>query len=258
MRNPLISDLGIAIRNSQLAIRNSQFATQMELRQYWAILQRRWWLPVLLTILTALLSAWQLKPWQTPPVSYNVGVRLLIGVLPLPSSDETAYDPRYYAWLTSEYLVDDFTEVVRSGLFAQNVSKRLAAQNIQLPANVIQGSAVTGKQHRIITLSFNWGDRAQLQQIVDGAIAELRQNVGVYFTQLGSAEAIVNVLDEPVINEVRAGVRSRIEFPLRALLGLLIGLGLLFLWDYLDLSIRNRQELEAMGLAVIGEIPKHR
>ncbi len=53
---------------------------------------------------------------------------MLVGVLPAAEADRTAYDPRYYAWLTSEYLVDDFTEVVCSDLFARNVSARLAEQ----------------------------------------------------------------------------------------------------------------------------------
>ena len=47
---------------------------------------------------------------------------------------------------------------MRSQLFADNVSARLADQAIDVPPGVIQGSAATGKQHRIITLSFTWGD----------------------------------------------------------------------------------------------------
>jgi hypothetical protein len=79
----------------------------MELREYWQILKRRWWIPVVLAGLVALLSLWQLRPWQAPPPSYAASLRMLIGAQPLPEA--AAYDPRYYAWLTSEYLVDDFT-----------------------------------------------------------------------------------------------------------------------------------------------------
>ncbi len=229
----------------------------MELRQYWEIIRRRWWLPVLLALLTALFSAWQLKPWQTPAPTYSSTIRMLIGVNPLPSSNETAFDPRYYAWLASEYLVDDFTEVVRSTLFAENVSKRLASQNIVLPANVIQGSAVSAKQHRIISLSFNWPDRTQLEAIAAAVTAELSENATTYFHQLGSDGSLATVIDPPTISEVQPGVRGKIEFPLRVILGFIIGLGIIFLWDYLDLSIRNRQELEAIGLNVLGEIPRH-
>src|SRR5262245_31807790 len=121
----------------------------MELRAYWEIIRRRWWIPIVLAALVAVISAAQLRPWQAPPLTYHATMRLLVGVLPAAGASQTDYDPRYYAWLTSEYLVDDFTEVVRSNLFAQGVSKRLADQQIQVPPGVIQGSAATGAQHRI-------------------------------------------------------------------------------------------------------------
>jgi capsular polysaccharide biosynthesis protein len=230
----------------------------MELRAYWEILRRRWWLPLLVAGLVALISAVQLRPWETPPPSYSASMRLLVGVLPATDAAETAYDPRYYAWLASEYLVDDFTEVVRSTLFAQGVSARLADQAIEIPAGVIQGSAATGRQHRIITLNFGWGDAEELEAIAKAAAAEITENAATYFQVLGNEGAGVTVLDGPTISAVGPSLRDRIEWPLRIGLGLLVGAGLVFLLDYLDTSVRNRREVEMLGLRVIGEIPKHR
>lgn len=230
----------------------------MELRAYWEILRRRWWLPLLLAGLVALISAVQLRPWETQPPSYSASMRLLVGVLPATDAPQSAYDPRYYAWLTSEYLVDDFTEVVRSELFAQGVSARLAEQAIDLPPGVIQGSAATGQQHRILTLNFGWHDAEQLAAIADAAAAEITENAATYFQALGTEGAGVTVLDGPAISVVGASLRDRLEWPMRVGLGLLVGLGLVFLLDYLDSSVRNRREVEMLGLRVIGEIPKDR
>jgi capsular polysaccharide biosynthesis protein len=230
----------------------------MELRAYWEILRRRWWLPLFLALLVAIISAVQLRPWQTHPPSYHASMRLLVGVLPATDAPVNFYDPRYYAWLTSEYLVDDFTEVVRSQLFAQGVSTRLAGQAIDLPAGVIQGSAATGQQHRIITLTFNWGDHEQLAAIANAAAAEITENAPRYFQALGTEGAGVTVLDGPTVGVVGASLRDRLEWPMRIGLGLLVGLGFVFLLDYLDTSVRNRREVETLGLRVIGEIPKDR
>lgn len=230
----------------------------MELREYWQIIRRRWWLPVILTLLVGLLSALQLKPWRPQPVSYNATMRMLVGVLPASNNNATAYDPRYYAWLTSEYLVDDFTEVVRSELFAKKVSARLAQKAITLPPGVIQGSAATGKQHRIITLSFGWPDREQLTAIANAAAAELSEHAGDYFHQLGTDGAGITVIDGPNIDVVGPGVRQRLDLPLRMILALLVGIGLIFLLDYLDTSLRNRQEVEALGFTLLGEIPRYK
>jgi capsular polysaccharide biosynthesis protein len=211
-----------------------------------------------LAILVAAISAVQLRPWQTQPPSYSSSMRLLVGVLPATDAPVTAYDPRYYAWLTSEYLVDDFTEVVRSELFAQGVSARLADQAIELPPGVIQGSAATGEQHRIITLTFNWDDEQELVAIANAAAEEITENASIYFQALGTEGAGVTVLDGPSVGVVGASLRDRLEWPLRIGLGLLVGLGLVFLLDYLDSSVRNRREVETLGLPVIGEIPKDR
>lgn len=230
----------------------------MEIRAYWEVLRRRWWLPLALTAAVAVISAAQLRPWSTPPPSYSASMRLLVGVLPATDAPDTAYDPRYYAWLTSEYLVDDFTEVVRSHLFAEAVSARLADQAIAVPPGMIQGSAATGRQHRIITLSFGWHDAAQLEAIALAAAAELSENAAVYFQALGTEGAGVTLLDGPSVGVVGRSLAERMEWPLRLLLGLLVGVGLVYLLDYADTSVRTRRELEELGVRVLGEIPKHR
>ncbi|MEJ5249259.1 YveK family protein [Caldilinea sp.] len=230
----------------------------MELREYWVILRRRWWLPVTLAVLVGLISVLQLRPWQPRAAMYSASMRLLVGVLPAAEQDVTAYDPRYYAWLTSEYLVDDFTEVVRSQLFAAQVSQRLRDQNIEVPAGVIQGSAATGKLHRIITLSFTWPDAVQLEAIARAAADELTQNAAFYFRQLGTENAGVTLIDGPSVGVVGAGVREQIELPLRVLLALIVGVGLAFLLHYLDDSVRRPEELEALGVSVLGEIPRRK
>lgn len=228
----------------------------MELREYWAILRRRWWLPVVLTLLVGLLSLAQLQPWQPKAPSYSASLRMLVGVLPAAAQDVTAYDPRYYAWLTSEYLVDDFTEVVRSQLFARHVSERLHEQNITAPAGMIQASAATGKLHRIITLNFTAGDAAQVEAIAQAAAAELIENTPFYFQQLGTENAGVTLIDGPTVNAVGGGVRDQVELPLRLLLAFLVGVGLVFLLHYLDDAVRSARELEALGIQVIGVIPR--
>lgn len=228
----------------------------MELREYWGILRRRWAVPVLLTALVALISGWQLRPWQAAPVTYSASMRMLVGVLPLAEADVTQYDPRYFAWLTSEYLVDDFTEVVGTELFARAINARLAQQGVAISPGLIRGSSNTGKQHRIIRLTFSWGDAEELRAIAAAAAAELEENAAAYFSQLGTDNASIQVLDSPTVVAQGQGVRGRIEWPLRVLLAAIAGVGLAFLLEYLDESVRRRTHLEELGLRVIGTIPR--
>jgi len=228
----------------------------MELREYGTILKRWWWIPVALALAVGALSALQLRPWQTSPATYSASMRLLVGVMPAAAADTTAYDPRYYGWLTSEYLVDDFTEVVRSGLFARQVSARLADQSITVPPGLIQGSAATGKLHRIITLSLSGGDADQVAAIANAAAAELSENASFYFAQLGTEGAGVTMIDDPSIGVVGPSLRNRLDMPLRVLLALVVGLGIVALLAYLDTAIRTEDDLEAAGLQLLGRIPR--
>jgi hypothetical protein len=74
--------------------------------------------------------------------------------------------------------------------------------------------------------------------------------------QLGGETAALVQLDEPIINPVSAGLFDQLQLPIRVVLAIAAGLGLAFLIDYLDPTVRERKELEAMGLPVMGEIPK--
>lgn len=228
----------------------------MELREYLVLLRRRWWLPIGLTLAVAVLSALQLRPWQTPPPSYSASLRLLLGVMPLAEADTTAYDPRYYAWLTSEYLVDDFTQVVSSDLFARNASQRLPADMPEITAGVFSGTALSGEQHRIITLRFNWPHREEALAMAQAAADELVENADAYFLQLGTPEATVSLLDGPSVATVAPSLRNRLEWPLRVILAFFVGTGLVFVWAYFDTSIRRPDELETLGLPILGIVPK--
>lgn len=230
----------------------------MELREYWEIFRRRWWIPVVLAAAVGAFSLLQLQPFTPRAPVYAASLRMLVGVLPAAEQDVTAYDPRYYAWLTSEYLVDDFTEVVRSRLFADNVSQRLAGANIQVPPGSIQANAATGKLHRIITLNFTWPNADELTQIAAAAAAELSENTPFYFRQLGTDEAGITVIDGPNVGPVAPGVRERIELPLRVVLAFLVGVGLVFLLHYFDRSVRRASDLDGLGLDVLASIPKGR
>ena len=95
-----------------------------------------------------------------------------------------------------------------------------------------------------------------MRRIAEAAAAELAENAPQYFQQLGTPGAGVTLIDGPNISAVGPGVREQIELPLRVLLALLVGVGIVFLLHYLDRSVRRRSELEEMGLRVLGEIPR--
>jgi capsular polysaccharide biosynthesis protein len=227
----------------------------MELREYWRILRRRWWLPVGLALAVGILTLVIQKPWQPRPPAHSAAMRFNVGVKPERIPGVYTYD-RYYTMLTSEYLVDDLGEIVRSQVFAQEVSRRTAEQGIVVPAGAIGSSTQPGKLHRILTVTVNWPDAAQLEVIADAVAATLTEGSAGFFAQFSADEADIRLIDPPVIAAVGAPARQRLDLPLRVALALVAGAALAFLLHYLDDSVLGRPDLEALGLPVLGEIPK--
>lgn len=228
----------------------------MELRLYWQIVRRRWWVPVAVVVI-ALAASFAMRLLRPPSYPYQVAIRFSMGLAPEPKTGNEYHYDRYYTYLTSEYLIDDFSEVVKSGAFAQAVSQRLAATDepIQVPAGAIQGSAQTGVQHRILTVRITWGEPDALRHIADAVVAELQENNARYFAQLGAEGAEVFLLDPPHVYQLGPGMREKLDLPIRLVLAIAVGLALAFLWDYADDSVQDRQDLEAMGMRVLAEIP---
>jgi len=228
----------------------------MELRQYGKIVRRHLWVVILLP-LVALIAGLLFRSPSVP--LYQASMRFTIGVNP-PSNTPLTGEDLYNYELASEYFADDFSEVVKSGAFAQDVSLRLRSQGVEVQPGAIQGFTVAQKQHRILSIIITWPDEEETRAIAQATIAALEEEGPKYFPQLGFAQAQVFVIDGPSIpgwTPVRLGpsLRERLDLPMRLILGLIAGVGLAFLLDYLDDTIREAKEVEALGIPVLGRIP---
>lgn len=226
----------------------------MELKAYWRIMRRRWWLPVGLAVAVLAMTLAASRPWQPQPPLYRATMRFNVGIQPERIPGVYTYD-RYYTMMAAEYLVDDLGEIVRSSVFADAVSRRLADRGVTIPAGAISASTQPGKLHRIFTVHVTWGDEAQLRAIADAVVAVLTQSSADFFGQFSAAEADMRLIDAPTIGPVARPAREQLEIPLRLALALAAGIALAFLLDYLDDAVRERADLERLGLAVLGEIP---
>lgn len=224
----------------------------MELRQYWKIIRRRMWIVIALPLIV-LVGSLALRSQPAP--LYRASMRFTIGVNPQFGQGYEYFDPLYYSYLASEYIADDFSEVVKSQAFAADVSARLEDEGIVVPPGVIQGSTVAEKQHRILTLEVTWNDPDQLSAIARAAADVLREENAKYFAQLGSVRAAVYIIDPPRVMPLGMSLREKLDIPIRLFLALVAALGLAFLLDYLDDTIREASEVEALGIRVLGQIP---
>lgn len=220
----------------------------MELRTYWKILLRRWWLVVVPVVVVALYAAVTYAP---PGPVYQVTMRFSAGTKPAGLSED--YD-RYYPWLASEYVANGLADVAKTGVFAEAVAERVGDPGL---ASAIQGGIVTDSAQSVMVVYLTWPDAAQIVDVADAVSAELTQNGAAYFPQLTGVEPAVRRLDTPAPVALAPGLRVQLMGPaVKIGLAFVVGVALALLWHYLDPTVREVEELEEMGLAVLAEIPR--
>lgn len=223
----------------------------MELRSYWIIFKRRWLYVIIPTLIVLAIG---LVTYSRPAPLYNAGVRFIVGQEPIGSASLTD-EQRLANWKTSEYVVNTLADWVRGGQFAGLVSQGLAEQGITVAPQAIVAGTSSESTRSMMVLSISYVDPTVLDQIMHEAGRVLIERNDLGLPQLGGEPAQLVQLDEPIVNRVSAGIVQQLDLPLRIVLALLAGIGLALLVEYLDPTIRDRRELETMGLLVIGSIP---
>lgn len=222
----------------------------MELRQYWRIISRRLWILVLLP-LVVVAASFLVRPQPVQGATANL--RLAVGIVPEEGNGKFFTYDRYYSWLTAEYLADDLSEVIKSRGFADEVSKRLGGT---VAPGQIQGATNPQKNHRILTVSVSAATEQQAMDIAGAIAATLRESGDHFLAQLNAQNAAISIIDPPALVPAAPGLRQKLDLPLRLALAVVAALGLIFLLDYLDESVRDAGDIESMGLTVLAEIPK--
>jgi len=223
----------------------------MELLAFWKIFRRRWLLVLIPPLVVALFSV---VTYQPPPApGFNVGVNFIVAQSPSPGADLVDED-RYYNWLGSEYIVNGLADWAVSGNFKTAVSSQLAQENIDAAPGSF--SVIASNVRSKLQISIQHGNAETLAHIIDAAITVLSEQNADALPQLGGETAVLVLLDEPIVTPLPRSLSSLLDIPLRVAIGIAAGLGLALLVEYLDPTIRNRQEAEEMGFAVLGEIPK--
>ncbi len=223
----------------------------MELRAYWSVIVRRWWLVLAPVVAVA---AVVVATYQRPPTFYQMVLRYAAGTAPAGVSAD--YD-RYYPWLTSEYIANGLADIAETGAFAQAVAERLRGAGMEVTAGAVQGAIVTDNAQSILVVYLTWPDPAEALAVAQAVTAELTENGAAYFPQLEGVEPAVRLLDPPQPVALPPGLRAQLMGPaIKLALGLVVGLALAFLWHYLDPTVQDASELERLGLAVLAKIPR--
>lgn len=223
----------------------------MELRQYWAILRRYWWLIVVLPLLAALFTV---VTYEEPPVTYAYQLEYSVSFLPN-ERDDVEQDPVLTAVQASEYITDDLTKIVPGTRFASYVQQHLPSE-AGYSAPQILSSARAAKTHRILTVDFAAPTEAEARAAGEAVKLAIDQDIQAWLNEIwGVSQVRLELVNDSGPVAVGGGLRSRLDVPLRVALALVAAVALAFLLDFLDDSVRSRAEAEQIVGPVLAEIP---
>jgi len=225
----------------------------VQLRSYWDIIVSRIGI-VIGTFLVALVVA-AASVLFVPQIAapYQASLVLAVKPQPEPGSDNYYRYDGYYAYVSSEYTVDDLINMIQTNDFLQSVRAQIQTKGGSAPSGSLDGK----KAHRVVTITAS-------SQTASGALA-LAQGVAnvltapnaeqKYFSKFAPENVTVTTIDEPRIVAGPAGRSSVLNIAARALIGLGLGIGLAFLLEYLDDSIKPSDLDSLFSWPIVGEIP---
>jgi len=222
----------------------------MELRLYARILLRYWWLIAIPTVIAA---AFAVPEMLTSAADGGFTTTIHYSAAQRPEAQPPRDGDFQDIWLASEYTVNAMTTWALTESFRREIAERVTAD---VPLEIHRLGVAADNQRSVGVLYLSYPDAEGLEAIAQAAIEVLQTRNRAYFPQVGAAPAEVTILGNPVIVAAPPPLTNRFAPVIRIGLGLIVGLGLALLAHYLDPTLRQREELEMIGLPVIGTLPR--
>ncbi|HHD2738458.1 TPA: YveK family protein [Clostridium perfringens] len=212
-------------------------------------LKKRWKLIALITIaatlVSAILSFFIIKP------QYEAKAKLFIGKQE--TQENNAYNNSDV--MMYQQLMKTYAELVKT---SDLVTKAVKSANLNYNQNEIKGilnnlTATPSADTQILDLNFKGGNPKEVLKVTEAITNEFISE---------SKELIPNgnvqVIQKPQLPEHPVSPNKKLNILIAFVLGLMIGVGVVLLLEYLDNTFKSREELEkTLDLPIIGAIPDY-
>ena len=222
---------------------------EMELRQYWEIIHKRWLLIVALPLIAALTSG-IISFYIIKPV-YQASTTLIVGKKAEDISQALLGQILDYNVLQANLqLAKTYGEIAKSRTVEQNVIEKL---NLGLTVTELDNQVLITpvKNTEILEIQVQNTDPQLAASIANTMAAEFSAAV-IEIKKVDS----VSIVDEAVAPANPVKPNKMLNILIALLVGLMAAVGLAFLLEYLDNTIKTSEEAEnILGIPVLGLIP---
>lgn len=212
-------------------------------------LKKRWKLIVLITIaatlVSAILSFFVIKP------KYEATTKLFIGKQE--SQDNNAYNNNDV--MMYQQLMKTYAQLVKT---SDLVTKAVKSADLDYNQKDIKGilnnlNATPSAETQILDLSYKGGNPKDVLKLTEAItnefIAESKELI---------PNGNVQVIQKPQLPEHPVSPNKTLNILIAFILGLMVGVGVVLLLEYLDNTFKSREDLEkTLDLPIIGTIPNY-
>lgn len=218
----------------------------LDIREIFEIVRKRFWIVIAMT-LTGLVISGVLSYLILSPV-YEAGTSIIIGKAPNQGNQQMNYsDVMLY-----QQVIKTYSEIAKSGKVAEATSKELGGK---VSSEFIRGSITVTSQNgtQIMYLKAQGDNPEEITKMVNThAKMFIRETTAIYPT--GS----ISIMDEAKVPQSPIKPRPMMNMAIGFFLGLMLSVGIIFLIEYMDNTIKTENDVEKyLGVPVIGIIPKN-
>jgi len=217
---------------------------QIDLRELFGVLIKRAWVIILITIMSVLISG-VVTFFILPPI-YETSTTMMVSR----AQDITETNLQYQDILISHRLVNTYREITTSNRVLHRV---IDALGIEMTADEVREkvSVTALRDTEIIRISVENTDPNFASNLAN-AIAHVFMEEVVELMRIEN----VHIIDEARLPEYPIRPQPLLNLALAGVLGFMLGLGLVFLIEYLDNTVKTSESIEKrLELPVLGVIP---
>lgn len=223
---------------------------EIDLRQYWDVLRKRWMIVVALPIIAALTSG-VISYFMLKPV-YQASTTLIVGKKASEAGLAAAQMLDNNVLLANQQLAKTYATIAQSRTVEQNVLKDL---NLPLTVQGLDSmiSINPVKTTEILEIMVT-NTNPELAATIANTMATEFSKAVIEIKKVDS----VSIVDTAVTPDRPVKPNKRLNVLIAFVVGLMASVGMVFLLEYLDNTVKTSEDVEKLlGIPVLGVIPKH-
>lgn len=223
---------------------------EIDLRQYWEVLKKRWLIVITIPLIAALTSG-IISYFIIKPV-YQASTTLIVGKKATEEGAAAAQMLDNNVLLANQQLAKTYATIARSRTVEENVINDLnLTMTVEQLDKLISVDQVNTTE--VLEIKVDNTDPKQAASIANAMVSEFSKAV-IEIKKVDS----VSIVDKAVPPDIPVKPKKTLNIAIAFVVGLMAAVGLAFLLEYFDNTVKTSQDVETLlGIPVLGVIPNY-